>query len=507
MNELEIRDYLANHIEIISKDFVVVRKEFQLKNIDGTNGAVDILARDCYNNYVIIEIKRSNQAARQALHEVTKYARLLKNNLKVKESEIRIIILSTEWEELLIPFSEYSQKTSLFLEGYKLIIDGYAGIVLGAELIKPLKESFSRKFSRCQSLFLYSNYESIANSLSLVIESIQNAKLQDFIVIHMSTKKDLPYPYGLAVVFQSREESYYMDLIESNFPDLIEDIMSYKEENSYEEYIDYLEQSIIGEAISTARADSFEVCYPEKLLSAFEQGWKVDNLHRFGFFKDETRSDEWLIKQVIGFSGDNLLVFEDILETRFENKYKEFKNYLLNYLHFNDELCELTKKIFAVMEEMRENIRIQVYYYNPDDIIWSLAHFASTNSIESLPMFYISLDCLESGYQCIFHGYLVYSGESIKYDILKLLHFSNDDFNYFVYKQLGQIALLNEEIMCEIGLHFAVSRVEVKGLGDIEETRILLDDSHNYDFATFSYKEKELIDDFFHLYKRYSNIM
>ena len=137
MNELEIRDYLANHIEIISKDFVVVRKEFQLKNIDGTNGAVDILARDCYNNYVIIEIKRSNQAARQALHEVTKYARLLKNNLKVKESEIRIIILSTEWEELLIPFSEYSQKTSLFLEGYKLIIDGYAGIVLGAELIKP----------------------------------------------------------------------------------------------------------------------------------------------------------------------------------------------------------------------------------------------------------------------------------------------------------------------------------------------------------------------------------
>jgi len=119
MNEQIIRDLLAKQITMISTDLIVIKTEYHLKNIDGTDGFIDILAKDTYNNYVIIEVKKSNQTARQALHEVIKYARLLKTNLKVKESEIRIIIVSTKWNELLVPFSEIIDKVSYLIEGYK----------------------------------------------------------------------------------------------------------------------------------------------------------------------------------------------------------------------------------------------------------------------------------------------------------------------------------------------------------------------------------------------------
>jgi DNA repair protein RadC len=68
------------------------------------------LAEDFYQHFVIIEIKRSDQkakeTAKEAIHQVLKYVGLFKQQMKVKESEIRICIVLTDWDELIVSFSD-----------------------------------------------------------------------------------------------------------------------------------------------------------------------------------------------------------------------------------------------------------------------------------------------------------------------------------------------------------------------------------------------------------------
>lgn len=503
MDESKIRDYLSEHIYLLSDEFIVVKKEFHLKNEHGTDGSIDILAKDKYDNYVIIELKRSNQAARQALHEVTKYVRLLKDNFKIKDSEIRIIIASTEWEELIIPYSEYCSKISLYVEGYKLNTE--EGIIRSTELVRPIENTSIRKISRHQCLFLYSDEQSLEQKCNCVFGKIKNAGIEDFVAFQMSTCKDIMYPYGLVVMFQSYNEDYYRKLIHNRYPDLIEELDKYERDNGYEEYLDYLEQNIISESINDAPRDSFEISYPEKLYSAIQEGWEINKIYRFGFFEKDIRTDEWFINEAVGLKGENGLIFEDICETKFIEKYKEMNKKLLNYLAFNNELVQLSEMISSDIHMLNESVRLRMWYYNPNDIIWSLAHMAEYNTIDGLPMFNVYLDCIERDVQYNYHGYLVYSGGSIGYDLIKKIYFHNDDFNYFTLKQIGEIASVNSELMELIGLHFAMSKVEIRAGAKAKEEKILLDDLHKYSFGDFVNSQQKFIGDALLLFKKYSN--
>ena len=70
-NEASIRDNLANDLEVLEPGLGLIETEHSLKNACGTSGRIDILAKDSFGNRVIIEVKRSDASARQALHELT----------------------------------------------------------------------------------------------------------------------------------------------------------------------------------------------------------------------------------------------------------------------------------------------------------------------------------------------------------------------------------------------------------------------------------------------------
>jgi hypothetical protein len=151
--EAQIRDFLASDLTFLSKDFILIKKEFPLKNSFGTKGFIDILAEDSYQHFVIIEIKRSNQTAREAIHEILKYAGLLKQQLKVKETEIRICIVSTDWDELIVTFSELHKIIPYHLEGFKIQIDS-TNKPIKKEFVKPLEEVLPRNISHNHMIFL-----------------------------------------------------------------------------------------------------------------------------------------------------------------------------------------------------------------------------------------------------------------------------------------------------------------------------------------------------------------
>ena len=77
--EKTIRDLLVTRLDLVEPGLVHVETEHKLPNVHGSKGSIDILARDALGHRVIIELKRSNDSARAAIHELCKYVALFKN--------------------------------------------------------------------------------------------------------------------------------------------------------------------------------------------------------------------------------------------------------------------------------------------------------------------------------------------------------------------------------------------------------------------------------------------
>jgi RecB family endonuclease NucS len=73
-----VRDHLSKTVDILEAGLTLIEVNHKLPNNVGAKGFIDILARDKLSNLIIIELKRSDHAARQALFEILKYMRLFR---------------------------------------------------------------------------------------------------------------------------------------------------------------------------------------------------------------------------------------------------------------------------------------------------------------------------------------------------------------------------------------------------------------------------------------------
>ncbi len=115
-----IREVIAKNIGSFDKNLKLVAQEHYISMPDGKKAYVDILAKDEFGCFTIIELKKSNQTARSAIQQLYKYASFLKRKNRLEESQIRCIILSTVWEELDAPFSEFERFSEYEVKGYQV---------------------------------------------------------------------------------------------------------------------------------------------------------------------------------------------------------------------------------------------------------------------------------------------------------------------------------------------------------------------------------------------------
>ncbi|OLE28107.1 MAG: hypothetical protein AUG49_03275 [Catenulispora sp. 13_1_20CM_3_70_7] len=154
MPESRIRDLLAQDLSVLEPGLRLVARERPLKNSSGTRGFIDILARDAHGMFVVIEVKRSNSAAREALHELAKYSELLALEGHAAEN-VRTIIASTVWDELLAAFSNEVREHRADLRGYQLTVDAEGeGRIMGAERVMPLAASRPFGVSQVHHIFI-----------------------------------------------------------------------------------------------------------------------------------------------------------------------------------------------------------------------------------------------------------------------------------------------------------------------------------------------------------------
>ena len=117
-NEDELRDEISLNLGLLEPGLLLININYAVRNSRGADGSFDILAKDKYGNFVIIEVKRSEVAARQALHELSKYISLFMEDQKVDKQKIRCFVVSTHWHELDVPLSYFRENMPVDVKGF-----------------------------------------------------------------------------------------------------------------------------------------------------------------------------------------------------------------------------------------------------------------------------------------------------------------------------------------------------------------------------------------------------
>jgi hypothetical protein len=315
--EADVRDSLASRLDLIEDELELVDTEVSLPNAVGTRGYVDILARDRFGNIVVIEVKRSDQTAREALQEILKYAELLRREHGHPEHRLRLAIASTSWHELTAPFSALERFCPYPLLGIEIQVDEEDGQVLGSFPVEGLPPSMRGQIGDEGMVLLWTVKEKRDSAWEHVVPALSKLGLQDFLGAEIDYEGDdekVIYSYGLALVpgRVSEEAGRMAGLLEDGEmapgigPEEIASGLGVDDAPSLEsEAMSRLMEEILEVS------ESAESLSPEGWVRLEQRGWILRRLHRTGTFAAaDYIKDEELAAQIGGREGLNRTLME-----------------------------------------------------------------------------------------------------------------------------------------------------------------------------------------------------
>lgn len=392
--EEEIRIKLAKNLNFIEEGLTLISEEFHLKNPDGAGGFIDIFAKDRDGNLVIIELKRSNAASREAITELSKYIALIRRSKNIKNSEVRLIIISTEWNELLVPFSEYYNATNYQLEGYWLEIDAVNNPIK-INKIKPLPLLEGRNICRRHSIRYYKNGDDLKKAKQTIMMEALKLDIKDFILVNFDVAAEHEY-YGLKKVLywsqQLKSKQFYLDKLKEHldnelFEELLENISDLEDDDALDELADNLENLIDVEQ------DFFEIGSPEKLVQRLDDKiWTMLNISKYGtFLEDERLTDDLLLMDLKGYTGASFVHYFASTKVENRSKIEEISQKINVSLYHNEEWRHKILDIINYAEK-KQNSTITLCIYNRDDILETLWLASIGNPLLWIPSFHVIID-------------------------------------------------------------------------------------------------------------------
>lgn len=338
MLEAPLRDLLSAQISILEDGLQLLEIEKYLPSTVGTRSFIDILAKDQRGRWVLIELKRSDAAAREAIHEIHKYVEAVKSYLGARDDEIRALIVSTEWKELLVPFSRFAHDTPISVLGVHLIVDEASGS-LSAEKVEILGFSSGRVLSPWHEIRMYSSHDRLMEGIASYDASCSAKGIKDYIMLEMVATEDFyersvwalaynlnqihekPNPpteedleqtrdrldrleHLIYFVPQLQSAEDYLEMISSS-PEMYEEAKGFFEDMEGNELLQSL-QSYALDAEPRVKRDHFEIGYPAKFKNKLleDEKWSIIRVHRRGAFARNTvLSDETILSEVSGDAG------------------------------------------------------------------------------------------------------------------------------------------------------------------------------------------------------------
>lgn len=452
-----IRDWLVLNPEFIEKGLEVIEKEHHLPDDIGTSGFIDILCKDIYNNFVIIEIKRSDSAARQTFTEIFKYAELIRTKYRARYSEIRMIVISTHWREIIRAFSLTVFRSPFAIKGLKIFLDDQTKVPKSVEEVVPIEEtSFSRKFMEQQIIYLFTSERKMEDARQVLERKLNVSHVYNYVIVILNAteaNRPITYPYAMNVAFQIQAKDESLLCIERLGGKRHLD-MEEEEFDSEEEYQEYLNDVFMAALEMEKHCDSVEAGCGEK-FEATETGkvWKISSIKRYGTFSIDPRySDELLLKELKGHDGRSSNKFTGFCESSQKERFNEIKSECQYCLRQTPFWAEIIDHILSKLQQKKEKFRLIVDIYNPDSIA-SAFYFALTNETKNyLPLFHIFVDYIDSDKTEIYIGEIYSLGTSPEF---KMFTPMNDNE---IFQEIFSFNFMpdNEVTAFRMGLHYGV---------------------------------------------------
>lgn len=273
-------DYLSNNLDLIEPGLILLDREVVLRDPDGASGRVDIVARDRFQNIVVIEVKCSDKSAREAAHELFKYSEILRTQQRLSEAEFRCVLVSTHWRELRRAFSDYASRhhdaVGYIAERSEASSDDWL-----LSRVSSLAASVPVCLTTAQTIYLYREDRQRAAEFSRISRSLKDAGVPHHVglMVQNDVHDNVLFPYGIYVVLGSAESSVLA-------------CMSPEDSERYPR--DPAEQYVLETFLSGARADDIEMGSPERLAEILSPagGWRVTDVCRAGAFAERRALDD-----------------------------------------------------------------------------------------------------------------------------------------------------------------------------------------------------------------------
>jgi hypothetical protein len=453
MNRLEarIRDNLAAHLELIEDGLRLVSTELAVESPFGAGGVIDILARDRFGHLVVVEIKRSDQSARSALHEITKYVALLKSSQGVPAERIRTVLVSTSWHELEMPFREYQESREVPLEGFVIVVDP-EGRITSLRPFVPSGVQEPLGISAVQDYVLFSSATERDRALPRVVSAAQRASLRDFCVLavdHAGANERVVYPHGLYLVFSSpmtgSEEAR----------------SAVRRAVSWQAGLDHPDENFLI-AFRNALGDMGDesgMGRPE-VLAEFARSWKLRVAHRNGRYQANTVTlgDEQIIREAGRIEGGASYYLERVVSPRYPASWNALAKDLKPVLAGAGEWERIFPLVLSEVARKHPQATVSVHAYNFADIVLSLAKLGAERTRSFLP--YIQIVVSGPSGSAFYAGMLVWNGLPAPSRALEWIHdVYGSTADLVLMKMVGAQVARDDRALRALGIAAAVYEV------------------------------------------------
>ncbi|VFA96342.1 endonuclease NucS domain-containing protein [Nocardia cyriacigeorgica] len=372
-----IRRHLADRLEMLEPGLRLFRQEYWIPNPEGTGGYIDILARDRHQNWVVIELKRANNTARETAQELAKYVELLRREKGVLPGRIRVfaVALEPQWNELLTPLSNLARDWDHDLRGYRLTIDR-DGVPQSAHRIEFLAPPAERRLTSIHVIFEFVTTAERDQCWDKVVHSAAQAGAIDLIGVHLDyggPSGEIMYPHALYLAFGQIHSlaQLYDDHPCTRFCD--HPLLDSEERAEYEHPDVY---DALTHVCSTIRAGAIENGSPARFAQLTQQdGWTIEHIHRAGAFSHDTYQDkDDIIRLLTGRDGEPTTLFVGTASSKTPGPWREFRQSTMICLATNRDWTELVGAWLDRIAELPGEYDVGLHIYNPCDIITTFVH-------------------------------------------------------------------------------------------------------------------------------------
>jgi hypothetical protein len=487
--ESTIRDYLFENLFLVEKGLIPLEKEYHLPNSQGASGYVDILARDVLGMLVIIEIKKSNKSSREAIHEFYKYIALFKAHHGLKDYQYRCILVSTDWHELIVPFSSFSRTVAYPVFGYRLLLteEGVPSQVIPVDFVP---EGVERSLCPSHMIYLYTDKNRRTEDIKVLAEYLSQVGICDYSLL------ELDHPPSEVIIY--RHAIYF---VFDNFDLKTRDVLGRRFNIVLEEgELDlnpYMFEEVVLRNINSEAGmhyESLEIGYPEK-FAGLSNKWQVSNIYRWGQLSSlVTIPDESLIDEIRGVDGNNALLFIAIARPQFRVLWHRTLERSKYTLQGNDYWSSGIYWFLAKIFNESPEATVSMYIYNPMNIIQSLFFGIRDSDPGYLPFVEIVID--RGNDAIILYGFIQWDGVTRPVSIEDVLGKVLKNPKRFVSLWTMQaVSEYDEAILKELGLSYNLVFTELQESGTSSDS-VLLQENGNWQIMKDQQKLKHNIIDF-----------